>query len=82
MYVVDASVAVKWLVPEEGRPEAKALLDGGELLAAPELIVAEVASGIARKARLGQIPRDSLGGISGMWLRLLRSGVLELVASL
>jgi predicted nucleic acid-binding protein len=42
MLVVDASVAVKWFIVEPGRPEAKRLLDAGDSLIAPELIVAEV----------------------------------------
>ena len=42
MLVVDASVAVKWFIVEPGRPEARRLLDGGDSLIAPELIVAEV----------------------------------------
>jgi predicted nucleic acid-binding protein len=40
--VVDASVALKWFLQEEGSDRAAALLDTAELLIAPDLIVAEV----------------------------------------
>ncbi len=78
MYVVDASVAVKWLVPEEGRPEAKAVLDHGEPLLAPDLISVEVCAAVARKARLGQIPRDSADAVVQTWLKMLRRGLMVL----
>jgi predicted nucleic acid-binding protein len=43
--VVDASVALKWYIAEPGSEAARHILAGGELLAAPELIVAEVCNG-------------------------------------
>lgn len=56
--VVDASVAVKWLVAEEGSDVANRLLtDGGDLYA-PRLMASEVANALWRKARLGEIERD------------------------
>ncbi len=42
MLVVDASVALKWFVEEEGSEDATELLVTGGLLIAPDLIVAEV----------------------------------------
>lgn len=45
-FVVDASVAVKWLVDEPLSDEAAKLLEEGLLLAAPELIYAEVANAL------------------------------------
>ena len=42
MLVVDASVALKWVLDEPGDREARALVETGEPLIAPELIVAEV----------------------------------------
>lgn len=42
MLVVDASVALKWFVEEEGSEGAADLVMTGELLIAPDLIVAEV----------------------------------------
>lgn len=48
--VVDASVAFKWFVPEEGQDAALSLLARPDRLIAPELLLAEV-SNIAWKAR-------------------------------
>lgn len=47
--VVDASVAVKWIVTEEGSAEAVGLR--GMPLSAPDLIVAEVGNVLWRKVR-------------------------------
>ena len=38
--VIDASVAIKWVVEENGTPEALALLNEGSLLA-PDLLIPE-----------------------------------------
>ena len=59
-FVVDASVAVKWLVVEEGSADARALLDDEELHA-PRLLVSEVANAVWRKVRLDQIDRGAAG---------------------
>jgi predicted nucleic acid-binding protein len=40
--VVDASVACKWFVEEDGSQAAEALLDSGSTLLAPDLLVPEV----------------------------------------
>jgi predicted nucleic acid-binding protein len=55
-FVVDASVAIKWLVDEPLSAQAARLLDDDLPLAAPELIYAEAASAlwaIARRGRIG-----------------------------
>ena len=59
--VVDASVAVKWLVEEEGSDRADQLLKGHCALHAPRLLVSEVANAIWRKARAGEIGRGEAG---------------------
>jgi predicted nucleic acid-binding protein len=48
--VVDASTAIKWFVPELWHREALALLLGEEPLAAPDIIVAEIANIAWKKA--------------------------------
>lgn len=53
--VVDASVAVKWLVPEEHSEAAARLTVSGEDLHAPRLLAAELANALWRKARLGDM---------------------------
>ena len=59
--VVDASVAVKWLVAEEDSDAADRLLAGGDDLYAPRLMVSEVANAVWRKARMGEIERGRDG---------------------
>ncbi len=59
--VVDASVAVKWLVAEEDSESANRLAAGAEDLHAPRLMASEVANTLWRKARLGEIGRDRAG---------------------
>jgi predicted nucleic acid-binding protein len=52
--VVDASIAVKWFVEEDGREQALRVLDLDER-EAPDLIVAEVANVIWKKALRGEV---------------------------
>ena len=59
--VVDASVAVKWLVEEEGSASAERLLEGDHDLHAPRLMVSEIANALWRKARLGEIGHGEAG---------------------
>ena len=59
--VVDASVAVKWLVAEEDSDAADRLLAGGDDLYAPRLMASEVANAVWRKARMGEIERGRAG---------------------
>lgn len=54
-YVVDASVAVKWLVAEPLSEESATLLDSGATLLAPDLLFAEAASALAAKQRHGEM---------------------------
>ena len=80
MIVVNASVAVKWLLPEPGDAAAQELLASEERLVAPSLIRTEVAAALARRARFREIePRDAETAM-GLWLQTLRDGVIGLVA--
>ena len=56
-YVVDASVAVKWLVTEKFSDEAARLLKDGSTLVAPELVFAEAANALWALRRRGEISR-------------------------
>ncbi len=51
--VVDASVAIKWVVQEAGTPEALALRKA--TLLAPDLLVLECANILWKKHKLGQL---------------------------
>ncbi len=52
---VDASVVTKWFVPEPFSEEARLVLDHSVDLHAPDLLLAEIANTIWKKARRGEI---------------------------
>lgn len=54
--VVDASVALKWVVGEAGEDDAAKL--AGSQLSAPDILLAECGSALWAKARRGEIARD------------------------
>lgn len=56
--VVDASVAVKWLVAEEHSDTADQLLQDDDELHAPRLMVPEIANALWRKVRAGEVERS------------------------
>jgi predicted nucleic acid-binding protein len=51
MLVVDASIAARWFVPALAWPSATEVLEDGESLLAPELILAEVANTFWKSVR-------------------------------
>ncbi|MGH6898748.1 MAG: type II toxin-antitoxin system VapC family toxin [Geminicoccaceae bacterium] len=53
--VVDASVALKWYLIEDGAEPARQILADGDTLVAPELIVAEVCNACWLAGRRGEI---------------------------
>ncbi len=55
--VVDASVALKWFVEEQGSVQARDLLAGKTALVAPDLLIAEVCNGAWKLERLGVLGR-------------------------
>lgn len=61
--VVDASVAVKWLITEEGSDTACRLLNSGDELHAPRLMASEVANTLWRKVRLGEVQLGRAGAL-------------------
>lgn len=75
--VVDASVAVKWFVPEQGEKAAQQLLTGREPLFAPALIRIEVAGAILRYFREGRLQEAQAHMILGAWENLLANGILR-----
>ena len=61
--VVDASVAVKWLVAEDGSDEADRLLAGSEELHAPRLMASEVANAPGAETEISRV------GVLTAWRR-------------
>ena len=66
--VVDASVAVKWVVQEEGSDQAVRLIDGPRLIA-PDLLVPECANILWKKARRGELTREEAMAAAGLLVR-------------
>lgn len=56
-FVIDASIAVKWVVEEEGTPESLALRTHAKLIA-PDLLVAECANILWKKVARGELLHD------------------------
>ena len=56
--VVDASVVVKWFVPEVHTEAARQWLDTAHTFFAPDLLFAEAANTVWKKARRGELTRD------------------------
>ncbi|HKO55026.1 MAG TPA: type II toxin-antitoxin system VapC family toxin [Thermoanaerobaculia bacterium] len=57
--VVDASVAIKWFVPEVHSITAIQVLHGEAALAAPDLIYSEFGNTLWKKTRRGELSRAS-----------------------
>ena len=72
--IVDASVAIKWVLEEEGSEAARRLAEDA-LLAAPELMLIECANVLRTKVRFGQLDpalsTASLAAIQAMPVRLI-----------
>ena len=62
--IVDASVACKWYLLEEGRLPAMALLTRGESLLAPDLIFAEVGNVLWKHCQQNQLTQAQLEQIA------------------
>lgn len=83
MIIVDASVALKWVVEEEGSNEAQAL-PGQDDLAAPQLLLLECANALWSKVKSKSLDRDdaseALARIVRAPLRLLSDSDLASAA--
>ncbi|MBK9126327.1 MAG: type II toxin-antitoxin system VapC family toxin [Phycisphaerales bacterium] len=75
MIVVDASVAVKWLLPEDGAEQARELLAGSEPLLVPSIANVEVPGAVLRKLRAGLIDEPEARECIALWNDLLRENI-------
>lgn len=73
--VVDTSVAVKWVVGEEDRDQARALLVGQATLIAPAFLMIEAANVVRIKVSRGQIAPSYAAGA----LETIRAAFAEFV---
>lgn len=80
MLVIDASVALKWFLDEEGSDAAMAVAARPDLVA-PDLLAAEVANALWRAVRIGRLAQvdglSALARLPGAFARLVPcSGLL------
>jgi len=61
--VVDASVAVKWFLPEPCSEQALHLLQDGRELLVPDLLWPEVGNVLWKRWRKGELSKDAADGI-------------------
>ena len=73
-FIIDASIAVKWVVEEEGTPEALTLRRRAKLLA-PELLVAECANILRKKVQREELSKEE----ALLAARLLQAADIELL---
>ena len=77
-WVVDASVAVKWVIPEVLSDAADRVRDGEDDILAPDLLLVEVANALWRKTTAKEIsPREA-----DVAFELVRGSGIDLVLSL
>ena len=61
--VVDASIVVKWLLPElHSAPARRVLAEGNDLLA-PDLLWAELGNVLRKKSRAGELTAEEAGDL-------------------
>lgn len=78
MLVVDASVAVKWFIPESGSEEAGELLQNREKLMAPELIRVEVPGAFTRLYRMDILDEEDTKALCQEWTAMIDEGAIVL----
>jgi len=61
--IVDASVAIRWYVPEDGWRDAEAILHEPDELLAPDLIIAQIGNAVWKRIRRGDIPSGFEAGV-------------------
>ncbi len=73
-FVIDASVALKWFLPDEPyEEEALAVVREGARLFAPDLLIAEVCNAAWRSARLGRIAEGQVHEIAAVLPRFFEA---------
>jgi predicted nucleic acid-binding protein len=79
MIVLDASVTVKWFASEPGSAQARSLVHRGDELIAPELIQAEVASALVKKALRQQLNLEEAREALALWIEAIEDGDIVLL---
>jgi predicted nucleic acid-binding protein len=76
--VLDASVAVKWVVDEPASEDAAALLQRPLEWIAPRLMLVEVAAALRRKVASGELRSESAASALGILFDAARDGSIRL----
>ncbi len=76
--VLDASVAVRWVVPERGSDAAAALLEAPRSWISPRLLMTEVASALRRKVAGREVTAPVAMGALTAIVDAVRDGVIRL----
>lgn len=79
MIVVDASVGLKWFIPEPGMTEALRVLRSGRKLVAPSIMKEEVISGLVRSVRREELTAGEARESAKEWLFELRNETVHLM---
>ena len=79
LVVLDASVAVRWVVEEEGSVEAAALLEQELSWITPRLLLTEVASALRRKVADNALAPGVAGQALDVLLQAVADGVIRLI---
>jgi predicted nucleic acid-binding protein len=78
--VIDASIAIKWFVPENLREQALDVLKAEDHLAAPDLLIPDLANLALEKARRNEISslqaRTIMSGIESSGLELMPASIV------
>ena len=77
-YVVDASVAVKWLIYEESSDRAITFARSNNHFIAPRMIMTEVANALARKAT-ETFGIDQMGALRTAFASVRRAGTISII---
>ena len=79
-FIVDASVAVKWVLRETNSDRATALAASNALLLAPDILVVEVANALRKAVSAARVPRsyaeNALAGLRTLFDPLIASNDL------
>lgn len=73
-FIIDASVAVKWVVEDEGTADALAVLETHPL-SSPDLLIAECANIFWKKVRLGELDEEE----ASLAARLIERADIEIL---
>lgn len=79
MIIIDASIAVKWFLPEGLSQAATGLLTCNKKLLAPSILLNEVTSAIAKASRLERVKPEEAMDMITRWVGMLDRHIISLI---